>query len=51
MIRSRQYDIDRSNVAIDVLPAMKNPDDLQLLPLDPIENDMAGNGNTANARR
>ena len=51
MIRSRQYDIDGSNVAIDVLPAMKNPDDLQLLPLDPIENDMAGNGNTANARR
>jgi len=30
---------------------MKNPNDLQLFPLDPVENHMAGNGHTANVWR
>lgn len=43
-----QCDTDGLKVAIDVLPAMKNSDDLQLFPLDSIENGMTGNGNAAN---
>lgn len=50
-ITPNQEDVDGSEEASDVLSAMKNPNDLQLFPLNSIENHMADDGQTANVRR